>query len=154
MDIKILPLASEDAAARFGAALGPLLQCGDIICLAGPLGAGKTTLARGLITALFGPGDIPSPTFTLVETYRGDSLSLWHFDLYRLEQASEVWELGLEDSLNDGVTLIEWPDRIAGLLPPDALHLNIDIDKPGQRRLLRIEGGQGWRERLTPAGIV
>ena len=148
---KFLP--DEDAAAAFGARLAPLLMAGDIVCLEGPLGAGKTTLARGLIKAYCGAREVPSPTFTLVETYQGHEAALWHFDLYRLEQPSDVWELGLEDALDDGVCLIEWPERIAGLLPENVLRLNFQIPKDGGR-MLHIEAGDDWRKRLQAAGII
>ncbi len=146
-------LAHEDAAAAFGARLAPLLRPCDIICLEGPLGAGKTTLARGLIKAYCGAREVPSPTFTLVETYQGREAALWHFDLYRLEQPNDVWELGLEDALDDGVCLIEWPDRIARLLPENVLRLNFHIPKDGGR-MLHIEAGEDWRKRLQAAGII
>lgn len=138
-------LPDEDATARFGEALAPLLRAGDVIALSGPLGAGKTTIARALIGALTGRAEAPSPTFTLVELYETDAFTLSHFDLYRLEKAEEVWELGLEEAL-DGVSLIEWPERIEGLLPESSLVIRLTMDGGGRRALVR--GGGEWPARL------
>lgn len=149
-----LVIEDENAMMRFGASLASILECGDVICLQGPLGAGKTTLARGLITQLCGAKDAPSPTYTLVETYEASDLSLWHFDLYRLEEEKDVWELGLEESLDEGVSLIEWPERIASLIPENALHLEIVLDQSKHSRLLQLSGGTQWCQRLSSAGIV
>lgn len=142
-------LSNEQATARFGARLAPALAAGDVVALEGPLGAGKTTLARGLIGAFAGAETVPSPTFTLVETYAGEAGELWHFDLYRLEKPADVWELGLEDALADGICLIEWPDRIEGLLPEDVLRLDLAILE-GSARRLTASGPEPWRMRLPP----
>lgn len=141
-----LALPDERATARFGAALARRLKAGDVVGLSGPLGVGKTTLARSIITALTGGGEAPSPTFTLVETYEAPEFPLFHFDLYRLEKADEVWELGFEDAL-DGVCLIEWPERIGRLLPEDALAVGLQMDG-GARRVL-VRGSAGWPARLS-----
>lgn len=146
-----LILPDETAAAAFGASLAPLLRAGDVVLLEGPLGAGKTTLARGLVKTYAGAREVPSPTFTLVETYDGDAGPLWHFDLYRLDKPDDVWELGLEEALESGVSLIEWPDRIEGLLPADALRLQLAIGETG--RALKIAAGPDWTKRLNAAGI-
>ncbi len=146
-------LPDENATAQFGAGLAAGLQTGDIICLEGPLGAGKTVCARGLIKAFCGARDVPSPTFTLVETYKNTDAALWHFDLYRLERAHDVWELGFEDALADGICLIEWPDRIEGLLPSGPLRLVFHIEQSGGRRV-DIEGPEIWRKRLQAAGLI
>jgi tRNA threonylcarbamoyladenosine biosynthesis protein TsaE len=151
-------LADENAAVKLGAALAPGLQTGDIICLEGPLGAGKTTCARGLIKAFCGAREVPSPTFTLVETYQNSGAALWHFDLYRLEQPRDVYELGFEDALGDGICLIEWPERIEGLLPPQRLRLVFHILPEGGLqqggRRVDIEGPEIWRQRLEAAGLI
>ena len=140
-----LDLPDEIATARFGAALGARLRAGDVVGLSGPLGAGKTTLARAIIFHLIGRTEAPSPTFTLVETYPTATFTLFHFDLYRLEKAEDVWELGLEDAL-DGVSLIEWPERIEGLLPRSTLLIRLAMDPSGRRAL--VSGGEGWAGRL------
>lgn len=141
-------LEDEDATAALGRALAPCLRRGDVVCLSGPLGAGKTTLARGLIAALSGER-APSPTFALVETYLTPQGPLWHFDLYRIARAEEVAELGLEDALSD-IALIEWPERIAAMLPENALVIRFDA--AGDGRIARIAGGGDWDERLKGLG--
>lgn len=137
----------------FGARLATALKPGDVVCFEGPLGAGKSTLARGLIHALSGANDIPSPTFTLVETYDFESGDLWHFDLYRLEKQSDVWELGFEDALDSGISLIEWPDKIESILPADALRLSIEV-QPAAMRRLRLVAPDRWKPALQRCGIA
>ncbi|HNR76411.1 MAG TPA: tRNA (adenosine(37)-N6)-threonylcarbamoyltransferase complex ATPase subunit type 1 TsaE [Parvularculaceae bacterium] len=139
------PLENEAATARLGSALADRLAAGDVIALSGPLGAGKTTLARAVVKALAGRDEAPSPTFTLVETYETPTFTLHHFDLYRLEKAEEVWELGFEDAL-DGVSLIEWPERIEALLPNETLLVSLSMDGDARRALIR--GGDEWAGRL------
>lgn len=141
-------LPDEAATAAFAARLAPLLRCGDLLCLEGDLGAGKTSFARALINALPGPAEeVPSPTFTLVQTYPRDALEIWHFDLYRLERPEEVWELGLEEALVSGASLIEWPERAGSLLPPGRLVLR--FEQAGQGRRLTLEPQGDWSERLA-----
>lgn len=137
-------LADETATAALGAALAARLRRGDVVCLSGPLGAGKTTFARGVIAALAGER-APSPTFALVETYATPKGPLWHFDLYRLARAGDVAELGFEDALGD-ICIIEWPERIAALLPESALVIRFDAS--GDGRTARLAGGGDWSERL------
>jgi tRNA threonylcarbamoyladenosine biosynthesis protein TsaE len=145
MDI-VIPLTDESATARLGARLASLLAPGDVVALSGPLGAGKTTLARAAIRALTGVAEAPSPTFGLVETYECARFTLWHLDLYRLEKAEDVFELGFDEAL-DGVCLIEWAERIERLLPPSALLLRLSIEKYGRRALVR--GDKEWSARLA-----
>ena len=151
--MKRIRIDLENAAATeaLGAALAPLLRAGDAICLSGDLGAGKSTLARGLIAARTGAREAPSPTFAFVETYEAADLSLWHFDLYRLEAPGDVWELGYEDALEDGAALIEWPERIGALAPENALSLRLEIE--GERRIAVIKADESWAMRLAAAGI-
>ncbi len=105
-----LRLADATDTERLGARLASLLRQGDALCLSGPLGAGKTTLARGLIRALTTPDEeVPSPTFTLVQFYETAAFALAHFDLYRLSDPDEASEVGLDETLDVGVALIEWP---------------------------------------------
>jgi tRNA threonylcarbamoyladenosine biosynthesis protein TsaE len=134
-------LRDEAATARLGAALARSLGPGEAICLSGPLGAGKSTLARALVRALTTPDeDVPSPTFTLVQFYEGPRLKVAHFDLYRLTDPDEAYEIGLDEALEDGAVVIEWPERLQGRLPPDRLDVQVALD------------GTGRRARLTPHG--
>jgi tRNA threonylcarbamoyladenosine biosynthesis protein TsaE len=133
----------DDAAATaaLGAKIAAILGVGDAVCLFGPLGAGKSTLARGLIRALTHEDEeVPSPTFTLVQTYETESLVLAHFDLYRLKSAAEAFELGLDEALDSGCAIIEWPERLEGALPASRLDIELAID------------GEVRRARLTPHG--
>ncbi len=140
-------LEDEAATTRLGAAVAWELKAGEAICLWGPLGAGKSTLARGLIRALIGSDeDVPSPTFTLVQFYPTKDLALAHFDLYRLTDAGEAQELGLDEALDDGAAIIEWPERLEGRLPPDRLDIEMSIAGSGaeEHRLVRLTPhGQG-----------
>jgi tRNA threonylcarbamoyladenosine biosynthesis protein TsaE len=141
-----LSLPDEASTEALGAAIAGHLRPGDAVCLYGPLGAGKTTLARGLIRALTTPAeDVPSPTFTLVQFYLGDALQLAHFDLYRLERPDEAYEIGLDDALEDGAVLIEWPERLQGRLPPDRLDIVLAHD--GEARSARLTGHGSWEGR-------
>lgn len=130
--------------------LAPHLQATDIVALDGDLGAGKTALARALINAI--PGtveDVPSPTFTLVQTYTRGLLEIWHFDLYRLDDPDEVWELGVDDAFSDGVSLIEWPEKMGPYLPKRRLLVTITPDPDGMTRRMTLTGDDAWAKRLT-----
>ncbi len=140
----LLPTERETAA--LGAALGDALRVGDAVLLAGPLGAGKTTLARAIIHRRCGVADAPSPTFTLVETYPGDDITIWHFDFYRLERAEEAWELGVEEAFADGASLIEWPERAPAALPEQALSVMLSVNGGVRRAVLTAP--PAWAERL------
>ncbi|MEO8559906.1 MAG: tRNA (adenosine(37)-N6)-threonylcarbamoyltransferase complex ATPase subunit type 1 TsaE [Rhodospirillales bacterium] len=143
-----IPLADEAATAALGAALAKLLRPRDIVALHGTLGAGKTTLARGLIRALAGDAalSVPSPTFTLVEIYDTPAGPLWHFDLYRLNHADEAWELGIEQGFAEAICLIEWPERLGALLPGNRLDLSLKIDGDARRAIL--SGDDAWLRRV------
>jgi tRNA threonylcarbamoyl adenosine modification protein YjeE len=141
-------LPDEPATVRLGEDLAMALRPGDVLALSGDLGAGKTTLARGLVRALAGdPGlEVPSPTFTLVQSYRTRP-PIHHFDLYRLSAASELEELGFDEALADGAALVEWPERAGGRLPPSAVRL--DLRHQGEGRLARLDGSGPAFERLA-----
>ncbi len=134
-------LKDEAATARLGVAIARVLQAGEAVCLSGPLGAGKSTLARALIRALTATDeDVPSPTFTLVQFYEGPGLKIAHFDLYRLTDPDEIHELGLDEALDDGVALIEWPERLEGRLPPDRLDIVLANHGQGRTATLTAHG--------------
>ncbi|MEP2642656.1 tRNA (adenosine(37)-N6)-threonylcarbamoyltransferase complex ATPase subunit type 1 TsaE [Roseobacter sp.] len=121
-----LTLDSSDATAQVAATLGPNLTPGDTVLLTGDVGAGKTHFARHLIQSiLVSPEDVPSPTFTLVQTYDTTLGALWHTDLYRITTDTELDELGLPDAFETAICLIEWPDRLDVLTPQDALALTL-----------------------------
>ncbi|AVO38769.1 tRNA (adenosine(37)-N6)-threonylcarbamoyltransferase complex ATPase subunit type 1 TsaE [Pukyongiella litopenaei] len=124
-----LALGSPDDTTRFAHALGGVLAAGDTVLLDGPVGAGKSFLARALIRSLQEiPEDVPSPTFTLVQTYHTRAGEIWHADLYRLGGPDEIDELGLSEAFDTAICLIEWPDRLGPLVPDNALTLRLDPD--------------------------
>ncbi len=138
----------EAGMAAFAARLAPLLQEGDCITLSGDLGAGKSSFARALIHALGGPSEVPSPTFTLVQSYETARGTLNHFDLYRLKAADEVYELGWEEALS-GLCLVEWPERLGSLVPHAALAIRFDFPQHQQSRILTVKGSAAWATRLV-----
>jgi tRNA threonylcarbamoyladenosine biosynthesis protein TsaE len=145
-------LPDEAATARLGAAIARALRSGEAVCLSGPLGAGKSTLARALIRALTTPGEeVPSPTFTLVQFYEGVGLRIAHFDLYRLTDPDEAYEIGLDEAMDDGAAVIEWPERLQGRLPPDRLDVEIALNGAGREARLTAHGA--WTHRLEDLRI-
>jgi tRNA threonylcarbamoyladenosine biosynthesis protein TsaE len=139
-------LDHEADTARLGAAIARELRRREAVCLSGPLGAGKSSLARGLIRALTGePTDAPSPTFTLAQTYETPRFPLAHFDLYRIAKPEELQELGLDEALDDGAAVIEWPERLGHHLPANRLDVDLVID--GERRRARLTPHGAWEER-------
>jgi len=134
-------IKSECEMLTFGAKLASALRPGDIVCLSGELGAGKTTLARGLIQSVCPDEIVPSPTYTLVQTYAMADYELWHCDLYRLEHPDEAYELGLIDAIGDIVCLLEWPDRLGDLLPKTTLDIHIGFE--GEGRIVTLKGWEG-----------
>lgn len=142
-----IDLPAEADTEALGRRLAPLLRPGEAICLSGGLGAGKSCLARALIRALTTPDEeAPSPTFTLVQTYPGPEFEIAHFDLYRLEDPDEALEIGLEEALDHGAALIEWPERLEGRLPRD--RLDLDLSPSGNGRTARLVGRGTWTERV------
>jgi tRNA threonylcarbamoyladenosine biosynthesis protein TsaE len=151
-------LADEAATASLAAAIARAARPGDVIALSGDLGAGKTSFARAFIRALGrGDEDVPSPTFTLVQTYELPTATVWHFDLYRLERPDDVLELGFEDAAAEGsIVLVEWPDRAGGLLPRDRLDLSLTTAAAAAggdpaatlRRATLAAHSPAWQERL------
>ena len=135
------PAATEALAAAYAARLAP----GDVIALTGDLGAGKTVFARALIRSLGRAAGtdidhVPSPTFTLVQLYDLADFTLYHFDLYRLKAPDEVWEIGIEDAFADGVSVIEWAERIEHLLPPHYIGINLAFGPDETARIATVTG--------------
>jgi tRNA threonylcarbamoyladenosine biosynthesis protein TsaE len=141
-------LADETATASLAAALAAGALPGDVLALSGVLGAGKTSFARFFIRALGVGEEVPSPTFTLVQTYETTRGTVWHFDLYRLTSPEEVWELGFEEALIEGIILIEWPERLGALLPRERVDLTLAACASPQARVATLQGSAGWRVRL------
>lgn len=146
---RTVPLVDLAATEALGARIAAALSVGDAVALEGDLGAGKTTLARGLIRELARDAAlaVPSPTFTLVEIYETPAGPLWHFDLYRLNNPDEAWELGIEQGFAEAISLIEWPERLGALLPATRLDLTLAID--GEARRATLSGGEAWPQRLA-----
>jgi tRNA threonylcarbamoyladenosine biosynthesis protein TsaE len=145
-------LPGPDTTAGFAATLAPLLRGGDVILLEGPVGAGKTHFARSLIHARLGQAeDVPSPTFTLVQTYDTPGAEVWHADLYRLTSVHEIEELGLTDAFDSAICLVEWPDRLGDLAPSGALTLTLStgVDE-GARTAFLTWRDPRWEDRLKP----
>ena len=142
-----LTLPSENDTLALGAALARVGRRGDIIALSGPLGAGKTTLARGFIRHLTETDEeIVSPTFTLVQTYDATPTPIWHFDLYRLNAEADVLELGMDEAQAQGICLIEWPERLGTLLP--AARLDVVLASSASEGRRAILSGAAWADRL------
>lgn len=126
------------AVTQLAAKIAPLLKKGDVLKLEGDLGVGKTTFTRALIAALAGKEiEVPSPTFTLVQQYDLPQFTLYHFDLYRLKNSSELMEIGLEQALSEGVTVLEWPQLAEEFLPAESLQLQLSFSGEGRRALLQ-----------------
>lgn len=139
-------LKDETATLGFGRKLAKSLRAGDVITLSGPLSAGKTTLVRGLLGALGHHGEVPSPSFAIVQPYESLKLPLWHVDLYRIESSSELEELGLEDIRAEGVLIVEWPEHAGSGAWPEALALSINVMEDGVRALT-AKVPASWEER-------
>ena len=127
-------LQSEQATDALGRRLAGQVRAGDVITLSGPLGVGKTALVRSILHAMGQQGEIPSPTFAIVQPYEELDPPVWHVDLYRIEDPGEIEELGL-DAAEDGVLIVEWPERAGPGAFPRALRLDLDFDAGGARRL-------------------
>ena len=140
-------LEDEEATARLGVGLAGVARGGDVITLSGPLGVGKTALARGFIAGLGHEGEVPSPSFSIVQPYEALDPAVWHVDLYRIEDASEIDELGLDSA--DAVLLVEWPERAPDGMWPEALALSLDFGRDGER-ILTAKVPPSWKGRWPP----
>lgn len=154
-------LISPEDTTRLAEALAPVLGAGDTILLSGDLGAGKTHFARALIRARLRGSDreeeVPSPTYTLVQTYDDGACEIWHCDLYRLSGPEDVAELGLIEAFETAICLIEWPDRLGALRPDSALEVTLTMTEgPGERMATLEAPARDWKQRLAAvtAGAV
>ncbi len=151
-----MDLTNETETEALAARLAAISRPGDFIALAGDLGAGKTVFARAFIGALNREGpeeEVPSPTFTLIQSYDRGILTVHHVDLYRLKTPEEALELGLDEALDDGVILMEWPERLGSYLPGERLDVTIKFGTKETQRRITLSGGADWPERLRKAGI-
>lgn len=139
-------LPDPDATHRLAQSLLPLLGAGDVVLLEGEIGAGKTHFARGLIQSLVSE-DVPSPTFTLVQTYLAPEFEIWHADLYRLSHPDEAIELGLTEAFESALCLVEWPDKLGSDRPKTALTLRFSTHSEG-RKAQFLSDNEAWAERL------
>ena len=146
-----LVLPNLKATRNLAKTLAPLLRPGDVVTLEGPIGIGKTTFIRALLETLGCIEDVPSPTFNLLHTYELGSVTFWHFDLFRIERLPDVYELGIEDALETGICLIEWPKVMANLLPTERLELEFFYQEECSRRV-SLKGNGTWGQRLRKVG--
>ncbi|HOT81882.1 MAG TPA: tRNA (adenosine(37)-N6)-threonylcarbamoyltransferase complex ATPase subunit type 1 TsaE [Candidatus Defluviicoccus seviourii] len=158
VDPYLLDLADEAATTALARRIAALCRAGDVLALDGDFGTGKTTFARAFIRARCTAEEVPSPTFTLVQVYpaaEGGGAAVYHFDLFRLRTADEAIDLGIEDAFAEGISLIEWPQRLGSLLPPDRLDLAFRFGgSPGSRTLTLSAPGGDFLARLKEAGVV
>ncbi len=146
--LTVLDLTSEAETEALGRRIADALRPGDVVALYGGLGAGKTSLARSIVRRFLPQEEVPSPTFTLVQTYETPAFAIWHVDLYRLKDKSEVRELGLEEALDEGVLLIEWPERMAELLPRDRLDVMFEMTDDAEHRVAKVVARGSWVARI------
>ena len=129
---------SEQKTTNIATQLAQKVKIGDIIALYGTLGAGKTAFCRGFIQSLIPEKEVPSPTFTLLQTYDTPLYPVYHFDMYRLKSPEEAYEIGIEDAFSEGVSLIEWPEKMGNILPKK--HISVTLETKGTERIITIEG--------------
>ena len=147
-------LKNESETGLLAAQLANVSGTGDIIGLIGDLGAGKTAFARAFINARGGDVEVPSPTFTIVQVYEFSDVTVYHFDLYRIEETEELLELGIEDAFTDGISLIEWPDRMDTYLPSDRLDIIFSsVLSQSARQVTLVGYGENWINRLVQVSI-
>jgi tRNA threonylcarbamoyladenosine biosynthesis protein TsaE len=147
---RVFALADLAASKVLAGRLAGLARTGDIIALSGEVGAGKTTFARFFIRALGAADeDVPSPTFTLAQSYALAHAEVWHFDLYRLKAPEEAYELGIEEAFAHAISLIEWPERLGSLLPPESLQVRLEIGPAEAVRTALVRASGDWSARLA-----
>jgi tRNA threonylcarbamoyladenosine biosynthesis protein TsaE len=145
----VIDVPDEAATAALATRLAAIARRGDVIALRGELGVGKTSFARAFIRALGGTGEVPSPTFTLVQVYELPAATVWHFDAYRLRDPQEAWELGIEDAFAEGLSLVEWPERFGELLPARRLEVALSQGATASARRAIIDAPAEWADRLA-----
>ena len=141
-------LADEAATEALAGRVALEAQRGDVIALEGTLGTGKTSFARAFVRALGVEDEVPSPTFTLVQIYDTARGAVWHFDLYRLARPEDAYELGIEEAMGDGISLIEWPERLGALLPRERLDIALAMGATPQSRRATLRAAPSWTARL------
>ena len=139
---------SEEKTSFLAQKVALLCEKGDVFALFGTLGMGKSVFARAFVQKLCGKTEVPSPTFTLVQMYDAPDFEIYHFDLYRLKNAEEIFELGIEEAMYEGVCLIEWPEKMGGYLPRKAIKINIAPTSEG-RKIEFIFNNQQTYERFS-----
>ena len=145
----VIQLPTEESTKAIAAELAQILRTGDTILLSGEIGAGKSFLCRAILRHVFGEDlEVPSPTFTLVQTYESDTAEYWHCDLYRLTHPDEAIELGLDEAFETAICLIEWPDRLGDFGPTNAL--SIHMSAGDDHHTATFQGDASWQSRLAP----
>lgn len=143
---------TEEETKKLAAALSQITEKGDVWALFGTLGMGKSIFARAFIKALTGAAEVPSPTFTLVQTYSAPDFDIFHYDLYRLKSPEEIWELNIEEAMYNNVCLIEWPEKMGAYLPRNVFRINIKQDKNNGRLVEIIVGAEDKIRRIARCG--
>ncbi|MBI1215133.1 MAG: tRNA (adenosine(37)-N6)-threonylcarbamoyltransferase complex ATPase subunit type 1 TsaE [Alphaproteobacteria bacterium] len=152
MSLRTLRIKDEEDMRVLAVRLAQILKMGDVLALRGDLGAGKTSFTRSLVNALApSEEEVPSPTFTLVQVYERQKPAIWHFDLYRIEEEQDILELGWEDAIRFGVTVVEWPERLGSLMPKDRLEIDIQFvpDSENERDVSFVPHGRWVTRRMT-----
>ena len=143
-------LKSEKDTLKFGSNLAKIARCGDIFALSGDLGTGKTVVARGFIKQIIGNDtNVASPTFNLVNTYESNKGTIWHFDLYRLENSNEIEELGLDEAISEGICIIEWPEKATNEIPKNRLCIFLKEGEQTGVRSVQITSHGSWKDRIV-----
>lgn len=130
--MQTIPIDTETDMSALGARIAEMLAPGMVVGLSGDLGAGKTTLVRGILQHLCGDIEVPSPTYTIVQTYDTQIGEIWHCDMYRLQRPEDAYELGLLDAFEDAICLIEWPDKLGSIMPDDSRVIKIEMTEKGR----------------------
>src|SRR5260370_30261648 len=151
--MRALELPEEAATAALAARIAALARAGDVIALKGELGAGKTSFARAFIRARGGVDAVPSPTFTLVQVYELADGPIWHIDGYRLRDPEETWELDIEDAFREGISLIEWPEKLGSPVPARRRRITLSGGATPTARRAATDAGAEWAPRLAPAPL-